>query len=768
VPDARGEADTLIDTLARYDVERAQAKLERAEAELLDRWRSVLEAKMELEARREDPIAYHGARREDDMLIFAVDIEVDERLIDQTRRIPLPGGGAVVGTIAEVSEGEIGLAIERGNVSALPDRGQLLIVRVASRRAIDRQKRALADVRDGEAARSDLGELLVHPERAAALHPLAVGPFLQDLDEPKQRAVEVALASPDFTLVEGPPGTGKTTFIAELVAQLLAKQPDARVLLSSQTHVAVDGAAAKLASLPGERRMVRVGRIERVDEAARHLTVNEQLRLWHSKAEQRARGWLESWGQHRGISGAALEAYAAAAELSAADKGIEGLTQRLMGLSTEEDRLLDLLTDPNRSAPSSTSTTSTGEMVIDEEDELTAVQDEAEERAEELVNLKTEQENLRVSLSAILGLDPLPRGRGLEAALAERFPVQPDDLAAYRRLLGLQDEWLVRFGQGDDFANALLSSAQVVAGTCIGLAGVLDDQEIFDLAIVDEASKASPTEALVPMARSRRWVLVGDERQLPPYVDGELIDEGLLEAHGLRRGDLEETLFSQLSTTLPSDRRRLLSNQHRMLKPIGDLVSHCFYGGRLDSSRPARSAFRCLKTFPAAVTWYSTARLPGRREKKVGTTFWNESELRLVRKLLIRLQERAQTHDEHLKVAVITGYGEQARRLYRDLRPHDDSKWTHLSIDVHPVDSFQGQERDVVVYSVTRSNADNVLGFLRSERRINVALSRAQDALIIVGDARFCARAREGDNPFAAVLEHIRTTDGCYLEEPRR
>ncbi len=260
--------------------------------------------------------------------------------------------------------------------------------------------------------------------------------------------------------------------------------------------------------------------------------------------------------------------------------------------------------------------------------------------------------------------------------LAERFPVAPADLEAYRALVKLQDEWLVRFGQGEGFTEALLSSAQVVAGTCVGLAGSLDDQEPFDLAIVDEASKATPTEALVPMVRSRRWVLVGDERQLPPFVDGELIDEGLLEGHGLIRADLEETLFAQLGATLPEDRRLLLSEQHRMLRPIGELISHCFYDGGLRSSRAAQSDFKSLtQALPAPVTWYSTARLRGRREKQVGTTYWNESELRVIHKLVNQLQQRAASNDEKLDVAVISGYGEQARRVQRDLRPHDP-KWT--------------------------------------------------------------------------------------------
>jgi superfamily I DNA and/or RNA helicase len=273
-----------------------------------------------------------------------------------------------------------------------------------------------------------------------------------------------------------------------------------------------------------------------------------------------------------------------------------------------------------------------------------------------------------------------------------------------------------------------------------------------------------PTEALVPIARSRRWVLVGDERQLPPFRESALIDEGLLEAHGPAPADLRETVFGYLGRELPEERHVALTEQHRMLQPIDDMISTCFYEGELSSSRPDRSARKSLSTaFPAPVTWLSTSKMQKRRERRVGTTYWNEAELQVIRQWLTTLQNHAAKHDEHLTVAVISGYGEQSRRVRRDLRPQH-SKWSHLEIDVHPVDSFQGRERDVVVYSITRSNRDGDLGFLRAPERLNVALSRGKDALLIVGDARFCARAHQGRNPLAAVLDYMKASDGCEVQ----
>lgn len=763
-PHQRDDADALIEMLADRAAAKAAADYEQTENALFERWRSVLDAKTDLEARREEPLVFDGWTEDHGVVTFTVRHEVDERYLDQARRAPLPGGRAVVGTVVEVGDEEIGLVVESGSLENLPSKGQLLIDRVASRRAIERQREALNTIREKAGAREDLAELLVHPDRAGSTADRSVTSFFQELDGPKRKAINVALSSPDFTLVQGPPGTGKTTFITELIAQVVAGTPDARVLLSSQTHVAVDNAAVKLGDLT-DVRVVRVGAEDKVDPAASHLTVGRRLRAWHLEATEKSAAWLEQWGQGRGVSAGSLKAYGAMAELSVANQNISRIKGRLRELTAEEFRLLEILTDPARPTASSANT---GGLVVDGEDELAALQDDTEARQKELNNLEADRARQTTILCGLLDLEQLPKEQdAVESLVDGRFAVADIDLEQYQGLARLRDEWLVRFGQGEDFTEALLSDAQVVAGTCVGLAGSLDEQSPFDLVIVDEVSKATPTEALVPMAVSRRWVLVGDEQQLPPYADTELVDEGLLESYGLARKDLEETMFSQLDPGLPEDRRLVLSEQHRMLPAIGKLVSHCFYDDKLASARSGPSSFKSLgEVFPAAVTWYSTARASGRRESRTGTTFWNEAELRVIRGLLNELQAAASKEDESLEVAVISGYGEQARRLQRDLRPND-SKWSHLDLHVHPVDSFQGQERDVVIYSVTRSNKEGQLGFLRSERRINVALSRAKDALVIVGDDRFCARAGGGQSALARVINHIRDRSDCELRSPK-
>jgi AAA domain/CopG-like RHH_1 or ribbon-helix-helix domain, RHH_5 len=236
--------------------------------------------------------------------------------------------------------------------------------------------------------------------------------------------------------------------------------------------------------------------------------------------------------------------------------------------------------------------------------------------------------------------------------------------------------------------RALIDRADVVAGTCVGLASVLAETAAeFDIAIIDEASKATPTETLVPMTRSKQWILVGDTRQLPPFIEVALEEEGFLEAHELTRQDLEETIFAQLVRQVESNVVEL-SHQHRMLRSIGDLVSQCFYGGRLTSERGDASRFEAVRrTYPKPVVWQSTSRVPAHEEKQVGTTFWNSAELQLIREGLRALQFYAAQLDEHLSVGVISAYAGHATELRRALR-REDAQWTHLKIDVNPVDSF--------------------------------------------------------------------------------
>src|SRR5207244_5620163 len=162
--------------------------------------------------------------------------------------------------------------------------------------------------------------------------------------------------------------------------------------------------------------------------------------------------------------------------------------------------------------------------------------------------------------------------------------------------------------------------SNVVAGTCLGVMSVPGSQEVvYDLCIVDEASIATPTEVLVPLSRSRRAILVGDSKQLSPFQDPDLVTEGLLERFNLNREHQKQTLFNHLAERLPRSLTKMLRTQHRMVRPIGQLISDCFYYGVL-STEKAGTPHRLHAVLKRRVIWRSTSRLPNRASRRSGTS----------------------------------------------------------------------------------------------------------------------------------------------------
>jgi len=283
----------------------------------------------------------------------------------------------------------------------------------------------------------------------------------------------------------------------------------------------------------------------------------------------------------------------------------------------------------------------------------------------------------------------------------------------------------------------------------------------FDLCIVDEASKATPTELLVPLSRSKRWILVGDPKQLPPYQEDALLDERVLAKYELEERDLEERLFDRMLLGVPDSCRTILSTQHRMVPAIGELVSRCFYDGRLKSAMSENDE-HVMKVLKRPVVWMTTCELPSHQEQRVSFSFENDAESRVITKLLTKVDAILSQTQQHRSVAVLTGYGAQLQRIRRDLAVKSES-WRSLSIEVNTVDAFQGREADIAIYSVTRANQQGTIGFLRDLRRLNVALSRGRKALVIIGDHVF-ARSVAGDNPFKEVVLHIEShPDECII-----
>jgi len=196
--------------------------------------------------------------------------------------------------------------------------------------------------------------------------------------------------------------------------------------------------------------------------------------------------------------------------------------------------------------------------------------------------------------------------------------------------------------------------------------------------------------------------------------------------------------------------------QYRMARPIGNLISHCFYRGELISKKEFTKAILIsAKVAPKPVTWFCTSSKPGKIEIAANASIKNLAEVEEIKNILLRLQFAAKSDGSRYEVVVLSGYLGQVSELKRALAGLEGDLH-NLDVECCTVDTFQGKEADIAIYSVTRSNYTGKIGFLKEKERLNVALSRGKELLCIVGNSKFCGSI-VGENPFIKVLEHIRS-----------
>jgi len=369
---------------------------------------------------------------------------------------------------------------------------------------------------------------------------------------------------------------------------------------------------------------------------------------------------------------------------------------------------------------------------------------------------------LMSQLASALAAERTRLGEAVACVLAPE-----ETITREQKLLELVQGWRKVFGKQAEFARPIVARANILAATCLITGNAALRREEFDWAIIDEAGRATAPELLVALVHARRAIIVGDERQLPPMVDDELSASALAEL-GLTRAELTESLFETLvvqgrEEALPAV--QMLTEQHRMHPAIGRLISAVFYNGQLTHGVQERDRAHGLPWVSHAVLWQSTSLLPSRFETRIGKSYANPLEARGIERWLEQMEAAYQLRGETREVAIITPYNAQIDELKRRIRL-GDARWAHLDIEIATVDAFQGRDRDIVLYSTVRSNRDGQLGFLKDRRRLNVALSRARQLLVIVGDLATLERAtgeREA-NPYHDLARYFRAhPEDCQI-----
>jgi hypothetical protein len=564
------------------------------------------------------------------------------------------------------------------------------------------------------AQQRDLVAMFVDPRRRSRSSGEAVvkDEYFDDLDELKQKALEALWTTLPTYFVVGPPGVGKTKLVSEIVRRSLAVEPVTKLLVSSQSHQALD-----------------------------HV-------------------------------------------LGAVRKQLRG-------------RIGDVI-------------------VVRSPGKDGAVPTDVDVRNTALAYLE------RVKHSELVSGAPPTFASALHSQ-HEAYLAADDDIPTDQRQ-----------AEGTRALNALvLESANLVFSTSTSpdVEQLSEDGAQFDWVIIEEAAKASAPDLLGPLSLSGRRLFIGDHNQLPPFDADRIsaiVSDNVKARNAVAQAERElgATFFetgleilrrdmadddtlgrvtsmaaramepfrvlveedSERRSTVAGGRRSLSSEllvQHRMDPAIGELISRCFYDGRLKTSdeRASEAAkplpFTFGTDFPVSPIVFVDMPFVSRTGKaqpvESGRPRWhNPAEAKVVMQLLRRLKPQGEPPEEPSMLAVLAPYRAQVARITRQIEGIKASAdaalsefrgFTHDQRFCGTVDSAQGSEADLVIVSLVRNNHKTgapALGFLRDKRRMNVLLSRARRQLVLIGSLEFLRESsrfakKSSDDELAFVLKFLET-----------
>lgn len=297
--------------------------------------------------------------------------------------------------------------------------------------------------------------------------------------------------------------------------------------------------------------------------------------------------------------------------------------------------------------------------------------------------------------------------------------------------------------------NDLIENAQVIACTLVGAGMHLIRDRRYPVCIIDEASQALEPASWIPIAKSRKVIMAGDHKQLPPTV----------KSFEAEKQGLAVSLFEKCMEKLYVD--VMLTEQYRMNESIMRFSSEQFYEGNLVANE--RVALHSLEIPDSPVVEFVDTAGCGfdeeheqTKSRNVGSLFnFHEADIlwKHFYELMQALQETGKPTEQY-SCGLISPYKGQVEQLKKQL---PDFPFPQENISINTVDGFQGQERDIVYISLVRSNDRNEIGFLKDYRRMNVALTRARKKLVIIGDSATIG----SDSFYTALLEYVET-NGSY------
>ncbi|WP_299253787.1 AAA domain-containing protein [uncultured Lacinutrix sp.] len=557
--------------------------------------------------------------------------------------------------------------------------------------------------------------------------------YLKNDDSQKEAVLEALNKKPVY-LIQGPPGTGKTTVIVELVQQLVSQNSNVKILITSQSNLAVDNV---LERLPEDILFMRLAS----EQAAEKGNISEQikehlfdtkLKNWVSETQEKSTEYINNRFGEKFKNKALISFYSIYGRLSKA-KNDKAFVNKFLG---------ELRVKPNYI-----------------------------KRLFEKVNSKKDIDSI---FKKELGADYMSLLKIQKDWFAFTSNATSDD--------GKKKKSMLNNGSTEiDLHTAYCKTINVFGATCIHIASskYSDIDFKFDYVIMDESSKASPAETLVPSNMAKNLILIGDHKQLPPVITREnAIKDKVKEELNDNGLDFDKefgaSLFESLITAFKDNNSllsytKMLDIQYRMPRQLGALISKHFYEGDLKNPDTRLESLKTydndkahnlnLKTptvsildkfsntqvnVPSSILFISTSNqdLPYDNNNKFNRS--NTCNVTVIQEVLKTLNKQYIENiesDNPFNIGVIAGYRGQVNLLKDTI---DTKKYSNFYnkpeslIEINTVDKFQGAERDIIIYDIVRSSAaESVIGFLDDYRRINVAFSRAKRLLIIVGDSEY-------------------------------
>ena len=600
------------------------------------------------------------------------------------------------------------------------------------------------------------------------------------------KAIVNGINSGDIYLVMGPPGTGKTTVILEWVKYFVKK--DMRVLISSQNNKAVDNVLERLKT-EKDVDMIRIGSELKVQDNVREYVFENKIAAKRREIDGTCKKHLlilaalkNEWNERLSLNRDYKKAQKEYEDLKDAITRAVGIYKsryikcarkrsEFEIVKTEAEKRFALLQKAKETGASLSLTpedTDRYRKAADGEyrqflSRLTVLADEYRHLYGQM------QQSYHMCLE-ILRTSRFPeieqRYHTLDVQYRKNTPYRENIWGLFKKIADCRDDdgsiraelaraqkiedlirgWQASMIDTQNYAldEIMLESINLVGATCIGINANPRFSELhFDVTIIDEAGQIQIHNALVPMSVSDKLIMLGDHKQIPPSVNDKM--EAMCLDNNERTDYLSASLFEKMFEETPEQNKTMLDTQFRMPGQIADIISEWFYEKKYkspDFKYEVKSLLPEISSRPFLIVDTSEDKNRFEAVDPEGG-YINPLEAGIISDI-VKAALRCGVSPE--QIGCISAYKKQVSAMHRRMKSDAKGLLTGAQIVemASTLDSFQGQERELIVYSFTRSSKTppraKRIGFLSEIRRLNVAMTRPTKMLILVGDMSFLSK----------------------------